>query len=140
MPTSLSPFVVRLGMVLERYRPRFALVLCPPSWGCYAALLPRLSANGTNRAFLLCTPSFARPTDSFSLLAAFGRTFMEFTGASEFQEMPSVGIHISQHWPASMEWTLFRVGQLTNNPAQEATATFSRVRPGQNKHYEGKYC
>lgn len=49
---------------------------------------------------------------------------MRWTRFHEFNEMVSVGTYVAQSSPAPMRWTLFRVGQLTDEMTKEVLPTF----------------
>lgn len=49
---------------------------------------------------------------------------MRFFSHSQYNEMKQVGKMITTQSPADIDWTLFRVGGSTDEPAKEVRATY----------------
>ncbi|GAB1207329.1 hypothetical protein APSETT445_006044 [Aspergillus pseudonomiae] len=91
----------------------------------YKALVPRLVDQHFNRIIILCTPSYHDPSDTITFKWRLGAWFMRLFSDGQYREMVGIGEYIaSLPVDGSVQWTLFRVGGLTNGEEAPVKATF----------------
>ncbi|KAI9927724.1 hypothetical protein MW887_002576 [Aspergillus wentii] len=90
----------------------------------YKALIPKLSSQNITRLLILCTPSYTCDSDTPSFLWRLGAWTMKTFSPGQYREMVSVGVYLTS-LSDTVQWTLFRVGGLTNGAEEPVEATFS---------------
>lgn len=82
-----------------------------------------IASKGIKRALILCTPSFRRELDTPSFIWKVGSVFMKTFSSSQYWEMIGIGNCVVSQPVEELQWTLFRVGRLTEGPEGPVTAT-----------------
>ncbi|KAE8141694.1 hypothetical protein BDV38DRAFT_279043 [Aspergillus pseudotamarii] len=91
----------------------------------YKALVPKLIDHDFKRILILCTPSYHDPLDTITFKWWLGACFMSLFSAGQYREMVGVGGYIaSLSVDKTVQWTLFRVGGLTDAEEAPVKATF----------------
>ncbi|KNG91364.1 hypothetical protein ANOM_000477 [Aspergillus nomiae NRRL 13137] len=91
----------------------------------YKALVPRLVDRHFKRIIILCTPSYHDPSDTIIFKWRLGAWFMRLFSNGQYREMVGIGEFIaSLPVDGPVQWTLFRVGGLTNGEEAPVKATF----------------
>ncbi|KAB8273920.1 hypothetical protein BDV30DRAFT_226267 [Aspergillus minisclerotigenes] len=90
----------------------------------YKALVPRLIEQNFKRILILCTPSYHDAADTITLKWQIGAWFMRLFSAGQYREMVGIGEYIAS-LPVGkrVQWTLFRVGGLTEGEEAPVKAT-----------------
>ncbi|KAJ1714582.1 hypothetical protein NYO67_3252 [Aspergillus flavus] len=90
----------------------------------YKALVPRLIDQNFKRILILCTPSYHDAADTITLKWQIGAWFMRLFSAGQHREMVGIGEYIaSLPVDKRVQWTLFRVGGLTEGEEAPVKAT-----------------
>ncbi|KAK6811590.1 hypothetical protein RU639_012550 [Aspergillus parasiticus] len=90
----------------------------------YKALIPRLIDQNFKRILILCTPSYHDAADTITFKWQLGAWFMKLFSAGQYREMVGIGEYIaSLPVNKSVQWTLFRVGGLTDEEEALVKAT-----------------
>ncbi|KAE8324812.1 hypothetical protein BDV39DRAFT_216926 [Aspergillus sergii] len=90
----------------------------------YKALIPRLMDQNFKRILILCTPSYHDAADTITFKWQLGAWFMKLFSAEQYREMVGIGEYIaSLPVNKSVQWTLFRVGGLTDEEEALVKAT-----------------
>ncbi|KAE8380349.1 hypothetical protein BDV26DRAFT_279569 [Aspergillus bertholletiae] len=103
--------------------PPFGTTGTPLTLG-YKALVPKLIDQNFERILVLCTPSFHDVADTATFKWWLGVWFMRLFSTGQYQEMVGIGEYLSS-LPVNqdVQWTLFRVGGLTDAEAAPVKAT-----------------
>ncbi|XHG09589.1 hypothetical protein AWENTII_012637 [Aspergillus wentii] len=101
----------------------------------YKALIPKLSSQNITRLLILCTPSYTCDSDTPSFLWRLGAWTMKTFSPGQYREMVSVGVYLTS-LSDTVQWTLFRVGGLTNGAEEPVEATY--LGSGRDKMWIGR--